>query len=135
MPNHTLYVFLCWVRDLHSRSPSGRMVYSHVRLTTPPTQQSTIFVSLEYSAKEQIKKVLSEPTGGFEPSTFTLQKCCSTTELCRHALLNKPCLIYSSICNFTRRDCVEQDGKRIKESNKNHTNIQSNCMVFIVFLR
>ena len=31
---------VCWVRDLHSRSPSGRQIYSLVRLTTPPTQHA-----------------------------------------------------------------------------------------------
>ena len=31
--------FQCWVRDLHSCSPFGHLIYSQVRLTAPPTQQ------------------------------------------------------------------------------------------------
>ena len=70
----------CWERDLHSCSPFGRLVYSQVRLTTPPSQR----------CRE------CEPTVRFELTTCCLQNSCSTTELSRRW------------CNFTRNNKSRQ---------------------------
>lgn len=89
------------MRDLHSRRPYGRLVYSEVRLTAPPIQQITKNKKLKNFKPKTINNVITiqflvlsylfsvfnfqlfEPTEGFEPPTHALQKHCSTTELCR----------------------------------------------------
>jgi hypothetical protein len=66
-----------------SRTPEdiSRLIYSQMRLTTS-LSQPILFM---------------EPPVGFEPTTYTLQKCCSTVELRRPIILTiKPPAKYSS---------------------------------------